>query len=35
LVPIPGFLLKRATKGVLETATDGLRKRVLSVKTDR
>jgi hypothetical protein len=35
LVPIPGFLLKRATKGVLETATDGLRKRVLSVKKDR
>lgn len=35
LVPIPGFLLKRATKGVMETATDGLRKRVLSVKKGR
>jgi len=32
LVPMPGFLLKRATKGVLDTATEGLRKRVLSLK---
>lgn len=32
LVPLPGFLLKRATKGVMSTATDGLRKRVLSKK---
>ena len=31
-VPIPGFVLKKATKGVMSTATDGLRKRVLSVK---
>jgi hypothetical protein len=31
-VPIPGFILKRAMKGAMETATDGLRKRVLSVK---
>jgi len=30
LVPLPGFVLKRATKGVMGTATDGLRKRVLS-----
>ena len=30
LVPLPGFVLKRAVKGVLGTATDGLRKRVLS-----
>jgi ribosome-associated toxin RatA of RatAB toxin-antitoxin module len=30
LVPLPGFVLKRATKGVLRTATDGLRTRVLS-----
>ena len=28
-VPIPGFLLKRTIKGGMETATDGLRKRVL------
>jgi ribosome-associated toxin RatA of RatAB toxin-antitoxin module len=35
LAPIPGFLLKRATKGALETATDGLRNRVLSVKKGR
>ena len=32
LMPLPGFLLKRATKGVMGTATDGLRKRVLSRK---
>jgi uncharacterized membrane protein len=32
VMPMPGFLLKRATKGVLDTATDGLRKRVLAVR---
>ncbi|MEV3902696.1 SRPBCC family protein [Mycobacterium sp. NPDC050551] len=31
-VPIPGFILKRALKGAMETATDGLRKQVLKVK---
>ncbi|MCT7657614.1 SRPBCC family protein [Mycobacterium deserti] len=31
-VPIPGFVLKRAMKGGLEAATDGLRKQVLKVK---
>jgi ribosome-associated toxin RatA of RatAB toxin-antitoxin module len=31
-VPLPGFILKRAMKGAMETATDGLRKRVLQVK---
>ncbi|MCV7381367.1 cyclase [Mycobacterium alsense] len=31
-VPVPGFLLKRGAKGLMETATDGLRKRVLKVK---
>ncbi|MCK0172636.1 SRPBCC family protein [Mycolicibacterium sp. F2034L] len=31
-VPLPGFVLKRAMKGALETATDGLRKQVLKVK---
>ena len=35
LVPLPGFVLKRATKGVMATATDGLRARVLSVKKGR
>lgn len=34
-VPIPGFLVKRGTKGLMETATDGLRKRVLKVKGDK
>jgi len=32
LVPLPGFVLKRAIKGVMELNTDGLRKRVLEVK---
>ncbi|MBU3686998.1 MAG: cyclase [Nitrosomonadaceae bacterium] len=31
-VPLPGFILKRAMKGAMETATDGLRKQVLKVK---
>jgi ribosome-associated toxin RatA of RatAB toxin-antitoxin module len=31
-VPIPGFVLKRAMKGGVESATDGLRKQVLKVK---
>lgn len=31
-VPIPGFVLKRAMKGGIESATDGLRKQVLKVK---
>jgi ribosome-associated toxin RatA of RatAB toxin-antitoxin module len=31
-VPIPGFVLKRAMKGGLEAATDGLRKQVLKRK---
>jgi ribosome-associated toxin RatA of RatAB toxin-antitoxin module len=31
-VPMPGFILKRAMKGGVETATDGLRKQVLKVK---
>lgn len=34
-VPIPGFVLKRAMKGGLESATDGLRKQVLKVKNGR
>ena len=32
LVPLPGFVIKRAMKGILELNTDGLRKRVLQVK---
>ena len=31
-VPLPGFILKRAMKGGVETATDGLRTQVLKVK---
>ena len=31
-VPLPGFLIKRGAKGLLDTATQGLRKRVLQVK---
>jgi ribosome-associated toxin RatA of RatAB toxin-antitoxin module len=31
-VPLPGFILKRAIKGAMETATDGLAKQVLNVK---
>ena len=31
-IPIPGFILKRAIKGAMETATDGLRKQVLKLK---
>ena len=31
-VPLPGFVLKRAMKGAMETATDGLRKQVLKIK---
>jgi ribosome-associated toxin RatA of RatAB toxin-antitoxin module len=34
-VPIPGFVLKRAMKGGVESATDGLRKQVLKVKKGR
>ncbi|BBX67242.1 SRPBCC family protein [Mycolicibacterium psychrotolerans] len=31
-VPLPGFVVKRGAKGLMETATEGLRKRVLHVK---
>lgn len=33
LVPLPGFLIKKGAKGLMETATDGLRKRVIEVKS--
>ena len=32
LVPLPGFVIKRAMKGIIELNTDGLRERVLKVK---
>lgn len=32
-VPLPGFLVKKGTKGVMQTATDGLRKRVATVQS--
>ena len=31
LIPLPGFLLKKAMKGAMETATDGLREQVYKV----
>ena len=31
-LPLPGFLVKRGAQGLLDTATEGLRKRVLKVK---
>ena len=31
-VPLPGFVLKKAIKGAMNDATDGLRRYVLSVK---
>src|ERR1035441_9348552 len=31
-VPLPGFVIKRGAKGLMETATEGLRKRVLEVR---
>ncbi len=31
LVPLPGFLIKRGAKGLMDMATGGLRKRVLEV----
>jgi Polyketide cyclase / dehydrase and lipid transport len=35
LVPLPGFLIRRGAKGVLDTATRDLRTRVLEVKKRR
>jgi len=31
-VPLPGFLIKKGAKSLMDTATEGLRKRVLKVK---
>lgn len=35
LVPLPGFLIRQGAKGLLETATHGLRRRVLEVRGGR
>lgn len=35
LVPLPGFVLKRAVRGVIDISTDGLRERVVKVKKGR
>lgn len=32
-VPVPGFLIKKGTKGLMDTATQGLRDRVLEIKS--
>jgi hypothetical protein len=32
LVPLPGFLIKKGANGLMETATEGLHKRVLEVQ---
>ncbi|OBA64922.1 cyclase [Mycobacterium sp. 1100029.7] len=32
VVPLPGFVLKRAIKGTVDNGTEGLRRRVLQVK---
>jgi hypothetical protein len=34
-VPLPGFVLKRAVKGTIDSATKDLRRRVLNVKRGR
>lgn len=31
-IPVPGFLVKQGTKGIMDLATKGLRTRVLQVK---
>jgi len=35
VVPLPGFLIKKGAQGLMETATDGLRKRVLDLKAQQ
>lgn len=32
LLPLPGFLMKKGANGLMETATEGLRKRVLEAQ---
>ena len=31
-IPLPGFIVKQAIKGAMDTATNGLRKQVLKIK---
>ena len=35
VVPLPGFLIKKGAKGLMETATVGLRKRVMELKAQQ
>jgi carbon monoxide dehydrogenase subunit G len=35
VVPLPGFVLKRAIKGSVDSGTEGLRKRVLQLRKDK
>ncbi len=35
VVPLPGFVLKRAIKGSVDAGTEDLRKRVLQLKKDK
>jgi hypothetical protein len=35
VVPLPGFLVKKGAQGLMKTATDGLRGRVMQVKAGR
>jgi hypothetical protein len=32
IAPLPGFLIKKGAKGLMDTATNGLRDRVLDIK---
>ena len=32
IAPLPGFLIRQGAKGLMDTATKGLRKRTLQVK---
>ncbi|GBE66738.1 hypothetical protein MFM001_32000 [Mycobacterium sp. MFM001] len=35
VIPVPGFLIKKGSKGLMDTATEGLRQRVLEVKQNK
>ncbi|WP_428340694.1 SRPBCC family protein [Mycobacterium sp.] len=35
VVPLPGFVIKRAVKGTIDTGTKGLRDRVLELKEEK
>ncbi|ORW05910.1 SRPBCC family protein [Mycobacterium kyorinense] len=35
VIPVPGFLVKQGSKGLMDTATEGLRQRVLEVKKNK